>query len=291
MEKQNDTPDKKPQDTENVGLFLKYTRLNQKKTLDAVSKALCIRKIYIKSIEDSNFDELPPVPYGIGFIRSYAEYLGLNSEWIVQRYKEETMPQKKKEVSVSTNQITAKPNRRQILAGIAVVLCVYLVWLLPSYNSENEINQQALSVMEIQADEDILSSLPNLQTLHYPEESIITPEEMAGTANDALEDNLQINVTNESYYSDSPEENLSETDSRIVVKFKGESWFEIRDDSKIYITGTFEKGYTYNVPNQPGLRISVGRFNNVDIYVDGQLTTVVRPHKQINIALDPFLNH
>ena len=85
--------------------------------------------------------------------------------------------------------------------------------------------------------------------------------------------------------------NLPETNSRVVVKFKGESWLEIRDDKKIYITGIFEKDYVYNVPDLPGLKLSVGRYYNVDIYIDGKLTTVARPRKQTNIDLDSFLNH
>ena len=119
-----------------------------------------------------------------------------------------------------------------------------------------------------------------------PSEALTTTDESEIPAADS-----QINITNDSYYGDSPEETLPETDSRIVVKFKGESWFEVRDDAKIYITGIFEKGYIYNVPNQPGLRLSVGRYYNVDIYIDGKLTTVVRPRKQTNVDLDPFLNH
>ena len=71
-DKSPEKTDQSPQEATTVGMYLKYTRLSQKKTLDAVSKTLCIRKIYLKAIEESDFKELPPVPYGTGFIRSYA---------------------------------------------------------------------------------------------------------------------------------------------------------------------------------------------------------------------------
>lgn len=307
MEKQNDTPVKNPEDAATVGMFLKYTRLNQKKTLDSVSKTLCIRKIYIKAIEDSNFEELPPVPYGIGFVRSYAEYLGLNSDRIVQCYKEESMPQKKEEplkkATVSGHKILTKPNLRQILIGIAAILCLYLIWLVWCGKTENTPQKTDITVTESQILEEPELPLPDLPILTVPEENpdmATATEEETGmlSENPVTTDeseipvaDSQINITNDSYYGDSPEEIIPETDSRIVVKFKGESWFEVRDDAKIYITGIFEKGYVYNVPNQPGLRLSVGRYYNVDIYVDGKLTTVVRPRKQTNVDLDPFLNH
>lgn len=304
MEKQNETSVKNPEDAATVGMFLKYTRLNQKKTLDAVSKTLCIRKVYIKAIEDSNFEELAPVPYGIGFVRSYAEYLGLNSDRIVQCYKEEALPQQKEEnsmaASVSTHKIMTKPNRRQILIGVAVVVCIYLVWLLAFCKSESVSEQNILPETEsLSATEDLpplgLSSLIGSAASNETPakgQSLLTPPE--NTLTDSLaQTDSQIKITNDSYPDDAvvSEESSAKTDSRIVVKFKGESWFEIRDDEKIYITGVFENGYVYNVPNVSGLRMSVGRYYNVDVYIDGQLTRVARPRKQTNIALDPFLNH
>lgn len=307
MEKQNETPAKNPEDAATVGMFLKYTRLNQKKTLDSVSKTLCIRKIYIKAIEDSNFEELPPVPYGIGFVRSYAEYLGLNSDRIVQCYKEESMPQKKDELpkksTVSGHKIMTKPNRRQILIGIAAIFCLYLIWIALCSKTENTPKKTDMTTVEGQILEERELPLPDLSVLTVPEEKldkttvaeadITKPFETPATADKSEKPvaDPQIKITNDSYYGASPEKAIPETDSRIVVKFKGESWFEVRDDKKIYKTGIFEKGYVYNVPNQPGLRLSVGRYYNVDIYVDGKLTTVARPRKQTNIDLDQFLNH
>ena len=308
MEKQTNTPAKNPEDAATVGMFLKYTRLNQKKTLDAISKTLCIRKIYIKAIEDSDFKELPPVPYGIGFVRSYAEYLGLNSDRIVQCYKEEALPQKKETVSnkppVSLHKIVSIPNRRQILIGIAAVVCLYLIWLLAFCKPENqniatddstvsataennEPSSEFASLTEENGEQTIIEQIAGDKLLTPPETS---PEQGTISVDTTSATDSQIKITDASYPVDSAEP-VAETDSRIVVKFKGESWFEVRDDKKIYVTGVFEKGYVYNVPNQPGLRLSVGRYYNVDVYVDGKLTTVARPRKQTNIALDPFLNH
>ena len=78
-----------------VGMFLKYTRMKQKKSIEAVSDALCIRKIYIQALEEDDYETLSPVPYGIGFVRSYAKYLGLNSDKIAQYYKQQATPQKR----------------------------------------------------------------------------------------------------------------------------------------------------------------------------------------------------
>ncbi len=291
MEKQPEKTPNAAEEATTVGMFLKYTRLNQKKTLDAVSKALCIRKIYIKALEESNFKELPPVPYGTGFIRSYAEYLGLNADRIVQCYKSEAMPQKSAEQNKKGKNVIEKhtkltiPNKRQILIGIIAVVLIYLAWLLLScYPKKAE-----TPIDEYQpADEEQISDTASEEQININE--IITPPESATET--PAEDN-QITVSDESY-TETPaaeEDTQIATDSRVVLKFNGESWFEVRDDQKVYDTGIKPKGYVYNVPDKTGLILSIGRYYNVDVYIDGQLTKVAGPRKQTGIALDKFLNH
>ena len=76
------------EEAQNVGELLRNTRLKKGKTLGDVSKDLCIRKFYLEAIENMDSKNLPQMPYGLGFVRSYAEYLGLNSARIVQAYRQ-----------------------------------------------------------------------------------------------------------------------------------------------------------------------------------------------------------
>lgn len=69
--------------------------------LPEVSEHLRIRTHYLSMLEDGRYDELPARPYAIGFVRSYAKYLGLPVEEMVERFREEIddlqvppMPQK-----------------------------------------------------------------------------------------------------------------------------------------------------------------------------------------------------
>ena len=71
-----------------IGAMLKEMRQQKGLKLVDLSKRLCIRKCYLEAIEESNYSEIPPFPYGSGFIRSYATFLGLNSENIIELYRE-----------------------------------------------------------------------------------------------------------------------------------------------------------------------------------------------------------
>ena len=128
---QNKTEEMTLDNASTVGSFLKYTRLKQKKSIEDISEALYIRKIYIRAIEEDNFQELPPVPYGVGFVRSYADYLGLNVERIVQFYKQQAMPQKEKTTNIVKKHTSITiPSKRHIAVGLLAVLFLYLLWVL-----------------------------------------------------------------------------------------------------------------------------------------------------------------
>ncbi|MFP6713198.1 MAG: RodZ domain-containing protein [Rhodospirillales bacterium] len=72
-----------------VGGLLRASRNRRNEELREISSALCIRQVYLEAIENNNFEVLPGAIYAIGFIRSYAEYLGLDGEEVVRCYKSE----------------------------------------------------------------------------------------------------------------------------------------------------------------------------------------------------------
>lgn len=58
--------------------------------IDYVAQILRIRPAVLIAIENGKFDELPGPAYAVGFVRSYATYLGLDAEALVLRFKTET---------------------------------------------------------------------------------------------------------------------------------------------------------------------------------------------------------
>lgn len=72
-----------------VGGLLRASRLRCGEDLDVIAQVLRIRRRHLQAIEDGNFDQLPGTTYAVGFIRTYADYLGLDSEEVVRRFKGE----------------------------------------------------------------------------------------------------------------------------------------------------------------------------------------------------------
>ena len=75
-----------------LGASLRDARRKRGLELDAVQRATRIRKRYLEAIEEERFDLLPGVAYARGFLREYAEFLGLDGGLYVQEYNDRFAP-------------------------------------------------------------------------------------------------------------------------------------------------------------------------------------------------------
>jgi cytoskeleton protein RodZ len=69
-----------------IGNSLREARLRQHLDFPEIEQATKIRAKYLRALEDEQFDVLPAQTYVKGFLRSYAEYLGLDGQLYVDEY-------------------------------------------------------------------------------------------------------------------------------------------------------------------------------------------------------------
>jgi cytoskeleton protein RodZ len=69
-----------------LGPSLREARLKRGLELDAVQKALRIRRRYLEALESERFELVPGEVYARGFLREYAEFLGLDGSLYVDEY-------------------------------------------------------------------------------------------------------------------------------------------------------------------------------------------------------------
>ncbi len=72
-----------------VGDMLCDARIEKDQELTNVASVLRIRLPFLEAIENSEYHRLPGTTYAIGFIRGYAEHLGLDSAKLVAQFKVE----------------------------------------------------------------------------------------------------------------------------------------------------------------------------------------------------------
>ncbi|WP_413207077.1 RodZ domain-containing protein [Rhodospirillum sp. A1_3_36] len=76
-----------------VGAILRAARQRLGEPLESAAETLRIRQSYLLAIEEGRYGDLPGVAYAIGFVRAYADHLGLHAEEVVRRFKEESQSQ------------------------------------------------------------------------------------------------------------------------------------------------------------------------------------------------------
>lgn len=121
-----------------VGEFLRARRLHVGLSLPEASRVLCIREAYLKAIEDGRFADMPGPTYVTGFIRTYAEYLGLDGNEVVRRLRAEplNMDSGSELRFPSPMSEGGMPSGAILLLGVVVALVAYGAWYIGSERDE-----------------------------------------------------------------------------------------------------------------------------------------------------------
>jgi len=120
------------QNATGVGALLKASRVRIGEDLRKIAGILKIRYVYLEAIEDSRFEDLPGVTYTRGFVRAYAEHLGLDSDEVMRRFKTQDYPGGSRSQLDFPEPIpeTSIPGGAIILIGVVVTVLAYGMWYL-----------------------------------------------------------------------------------------------------------------------------------------------------------------
>jgi len=222
-----------------VGEILRRTRLHYNRTIEEVEAALRIQGKQIHAIEVGDTQALPARVYAIGFVRSYAEYLGLDGDKIVSLFKAQSEPEKPQSaLKFSETQTKSAAPPVGIAVALFVLLCAALVAVFSFGGSSTP----------KPAEQEIIPEVPK-------ELTVAVLEEKQATAIKEPE----------------PEpEPVVEKQKGIVLKMVQNSWVEIRDgNGRKLISRVLNEGDQYFVPERLGLSMSIGNAGGVEILVDG----------------------
>lgn len=113
-----------------VGETLKTARLEKGFSLEEAVHETNISKNYIEALESEAFEEFPAEAYLIGFLRNYSEFLGLNSEKMIMRYKNHMLSGEPLPMEELLGKRINIPWKKIILITLSVVAIVALVIFL-----------------------------------------------------------------------------------------------------------------------------------------------------------------
>ena len=168
----------------NVGDLLRSQRLSRDLDLREVAANLHIRYPYLEAIEDGRLHDLPGPTYAIGFVRAYADFLGLSTEEVVARFKADSRALDAKAELVFPEPMPGSrvPGFALLFVGIVLGGLVYGGWLFVS-SQDRPIADIIPAVPERLAAliEDFSTSDPDEAVPDTPSQSDVTPDEPAPT--------------------------------------------------------------------------------------------------------------
>lgn len=115
---------------EGVGYSLKVVRERRGLSLAEVSSRLRIRRPYLEAIETGAFGELPGAVYINGFLRQYADFLGLDADHVLKTYQSEAnAPAQRTVLNFPMPRPEERRPRLWLVSGALVLAAiVYVLW-------------------------------------------------------------------------------------------------------------------------------------------------------------------
>jgi cytoskeleton protein RodZ len=116
-----------------IGSSLREARLRQELDFPELEERTKIRPKYLRALEDERFDILPAPTYVRGFLRSYAEALGLDGQPFVDEYNsrftvgEDDAPLRARRAPAPRRERGPRESRMAVAALVAIAVATALV--------------------------------------------------------------------------------------------------------------------------------------------------------------------
>jgi cytoskeleton protein RodZ len=287
-----------------IGVMLRKRREEVGQDLAAISAVTHIKPVFLKAIEEGRRKDLPGTAYMIGYIRTYADYLGFDGNRLITDYHAELAGQRKwidkradpvePAPAAAVSQIQASPV--VVLGGVVVLaLAAYGAWSIFS-GVEGETETAAIETPPEQpapaepapaeqpegaASQPAAPSPTNAEASTGAEPTAPAeetapadpaPAEAPAAAEDQVPPEADVASTGEEVVEESPPQAAAEGQAgKIVVRARLESWIQVTNDKKeVVFSRVLRSGETYTVPEEQGLMLTTGNAGGIEISVNGK---------------------
>jgi cytoskeleton protein RodZ len=282
-----------------------------------IASHLRIREQYLASIESGDLSHLPGPTYAIGFVRSYANFLGLDGDEAVRLFKGERDGDAQK----ATLNFPEPLSESRIPRG--ALLFVSLVLALVAYGGWYYLSSRDMELA------DLVPQVPQSMGPDAPATTAAKPDAATPPAAVAAAPAAPAPApaaappaapapvvsapapapasaptpaptpapspapVAAAPAAPAPAASAPQTASAsaaIEIRAKGDSWVQIRGQGgRVVVMRIFRTGDTYKVPDEKGLTLMTGNAGAIEIAVDGRVVPAIGPFGAVrrDVALDP----
>ncbi len=304
-----------------IGELLRQTRESYGGEIDRIAATLRIRASYLTAIEESRYSQLPGPVYALGFVRAYANHLGLDGEEAVRRFKQEatgfdvprdlTFP-----VPLSERSI---PGGTMLLAAFILAICGYGLWyylstaerarpervaavppelIVPPPSATPALpptgdasSQQVTDQPTVPPPPSVTNAAPETAAPSPPAPSTPPAPPAPVVAAPVTAPVATVAPTTASPPPAAPSDGrvfgAVNGPSRVSIRTSKDSWVQIRDGNLVTGERVLHPGDTLKVADKSSLILATGNASVLDITVDGRKAPVIGGTIRHTIMLDP----
>lgn len=292
--------------TGSVGTVLRDRRVERGLDERAIAAKLKMRVDQLKAIEADDFARLPGRTYAVGFIRSYAKCLGLDSEALVEQYKLQTAATDLNQpVELIFPEVTVehrRPNGSLLIVALVVAVVIYGIAQITMPSRPTAVTVASAADAVIVVDPALAPKPVEVAPVDVGVVNLNTPEPDAAQASEAapmfttLVHDFPVPLAGEpiviaaaAQVGESPA-----TPSRITLRALESTYVQIKDPGlrkrhAILLARVLNPGESFQAPDRAGLVLLTGNAGGIQVEVDGRSAGVLGKSGQVikRLALEP----
>ena len=274
-----------------VGAELRAARERLGWNLPDIASGLRIRLPYLEAIEEGNLAALPGNAYAVGFVRTYANTLGLDADEVARRFRAEAQEVYKKTELTFPAPVPQRgvPAGAVVLLGLLIAAGAYVGWYRYTGSEDGQVRQFAaappdrLAAMvpppsqSPQVASILPASPPSTQPVQAPPVPVPVPVPIPVPV--AIAPPAPVNAP-------------PPVNTRIILHAKSGGWVQVREkQGQVLLSRVLRSGENWPVPMRPQLLLTTSNAGAMELLVDGVAAPAIGPAGAMrrDVALDADL--
>jgi transcriptional regulator with XRE-family HTH domain len=264
------------------GGALRVLRESRGLSLQDVADATRIRRAYLAALEDMKLDQLPSRPFAIGYVRAYANVLGIDQNETVAKFKESAPCDSEPLRAPVGVRRQSDPRLSLAACAAAVVVTAVLIWNLAQHAVAKDGPASPPVAVAAQAPAPVRQGPVTLAAAQPapPESDVPKPYITPGLAPptiapapDAQSVAASADATRSAFSAKGMIYGALGDQSAVIIQARKPASIIIRGpDGAVYFARELEQGEAYRAPTSiKGLVIDVSDPQAFDLYMNGQL--------------------
>jgi cytoskeleton protein RodZ len=263
-----------------VGAELRVARERLGWELPAMAAHLRIRLPYLEAIEAGRVHDLPGTAYALGFVRTYAQAVGLDTPEIAQRFRAEAASVRSRTELSFPAPVPERgvPAGAMLLVGAVLAVGAYAGWyhssgLRPS-TEVRAVPERLAAMVEPPPPPVVKPSAPPVVVAELPSDLPVMPSVSPSSAAAAMPLHLQ---TLPPLVAPAPAAAVAAPTlpplpegTRVVVRTHADAWVQVRDKTgPVLLNRVLRAGESWPVPPKGTLLLTTGNAGGTELVLDG----------------------